>query len=112
MTITISKKVTEKTQVEIPLPSFWTNGYRTLGFLNEQTVIAIVCRETYTNIISGTPDEMKWHTEDIAEYLPIHESQFFHAHEEAIESLSLSPKLTHKNYIADLESIGLKRKEA
>jgi len=113
MTITLSKRIVERSEIEIPVPSFWINqGGRLMAIINEENVIVLYKRDNYTNIVSGTADMMKTWTEEIHEFLPIHESQFFDAHEEALESLSLSPKLTHKNYVADLESIGVKRKEA
>jgi hypothetical protein len=111
MTITLSKRIVEKSNVEVEVPSFWMNGDRLLGILNEQTVIVILQLPDYTNIVSGTAEGMKHWTEDIADYLPIDESQFFAAHENALESLSLSPKLTHKTYVEDLASIGVKTKE-
>jgi len=113
MTITLSKRIVEKSDVEVKVPSFWMNkNDRLMGILNEQTVIVLFTAKDYINIVSGTAETMKHWTEDIHEYLPIDESQFFAAHEEALESLSLSPRITHKNYVADLESIGVKRKEA
>lgn len=112
MTITLSKRIVERSEVEIKVPSFWLNkNGRLMGILNEQTVIVVYKTDNYTNITSGPADVMKTWTEDINEYLPIDESQFFAAHEEALESLSLSPKLTHKTFVEDLESIGINRKE-
>lgn len=112
MTLTLSKRIIEKSQIEIEVPSFWTNqNGRLMGILNEQTVIVIFTAKDYTNIVSGTAKGMSTWTEDIAEYLPIDESQFFAAHEEALESLSLSPRLTHKTFVENLEAIGVNAKE-
>lgn len=113
MTITLSKRIVERSEIEIPVPSYWLNSQgRLMGIINDLNVIVLMKMENYTNITSGTAEAMKHWTEDIHEYVQVDESQFFDAHKEALESLSLSPKLTHKNYVADLESIGVKRKEA
>lgn len=110
MTITIPQTKTVSTQIQIP--SFFMGGNSTyVGFLNEHTVIKIYKTKDYISVTNGTPDEMRFYLTDLDLFVPIDESQFFTAHEEVLESLSLSPKLTHRTFTEDLASIGLNRKE-
>lgn len=125
MTIQIQTQVSKTEERQIAIPSFFQNMrwkksdnsftcYEFLAFLDENTIVKFWYKDNYTSIQNGTPDEMKLFTNDLFrdDYEEVTEEKFLELYSEVLESLSLKPTYNERtDYVADLESIGLKRKE-
>lgn len=125
MTIQIQTQVSKTEERQIAIPSFFQNmrwkksdnsftSYEFLAFLDENTIVKFWYKDNYTSIQNGTPDEMKLFTNDLFrdDYEEVTEEKFLELYSEVLESLSLKPTYNERtDYVADLESIGLKRKE-
>lgn len=100
MQITITKKTETKTQVEIPVGSFFRNFEETnyIGLLDENTVVEIVC-DKYETQVRNLSLETGWsYPKDRIEhgynkYHSCTEAEFFTKYYEVIGSISLKPEL-------------------
>ena len=100
MTITITKKTETKTEVEIPVGSFFRNFEETnyIGLLDEKTVVEILC-DKYETTIKNLSSETGWsYPKDriFHGYNKFHsctETEFFTRYYEIIGSISLKPEL-------------------
>ena len=94
MEITITKQHTHT--INIPVPCFWTNGLRTIGLIDDQTVVSFVNYGGKTEVICASFDAMKmWieSTQTDASWQLISEDAFFEAYDNAMKFITITPIL-------------------
>lgn len=94
MEITITKQHTHT--INIPIPCFWSNGLRTIGLIDEKTVVSFVSYAGKTEVVSSTFDAMKmWieSTQTDASWELMTEDDFFEAYDNAMKSITITPIL-------------------
>ena len=122
MTLTVSVQKTQEEELQIEVPSFWRNKATTeniweyIAVLDENTACKLTMWDDYIVIKNCTTKYMdladlgrKFHS---CNYQPVTEEEFLSIYSEALDGLSLTPKLVENNFVDSLERIGLKRKEA
>ena len=94
MEITITKQHTQT--INIPVPCYWTNGLRTIGLIDEKTVVSFVNYADKTEVIGASFEAMKmWieSTQTDASWELMTEDDFFEAYDNAIKSITITPIL-------------------
>jgi hypothetical protein len=94
MEITIKKQHTQT--INIPIPCFWTNGLRTIGLIDEKTVVSFVNYDDKTEVICASFEAMKiWieSTQTDASWELMTEDDFFEAYDNAMKLITINPIL-------------------
>lgn len=94
--MTIKTTVTNLVEVEVPVPFFARSVDEKyyIGLLDEKTVVRLTRIQNYTCIQNSDPDTFKTELADAwKNCTACTESEFISAYDNAIESISLHPKI-------------------
>ncbi len=105
MTIELTQTVTEKKQVNIPVPCFWKDevnetleelGYKPsyVAVLDDQTAVRIFRSQDFTSIIHGSIQNLNAELVKAQEkWMLCSEEEFFQVYNDTLESIRLKPEL-------------------
>lgn len=94
MQITINKQ-SEHT-IEVPVPCYWTNGYRWTALIQDESILTFAVYEARVDLEKMPPNPKNvWlaATQESDNYRIATEDEFFEAYDEAIKSITITPIL-------------------